>query len=159
MKLINLTTKLSECAQALLDALPFFNVPTPSTSGSSGPGKHENQKTQAGNKGNGVLSVQSKDCDPCKMQFANCAAKGAKCVHDNASSTKPVDRRSAAKFAKETKDASEAECKKCPFDYCKNGGNPPKPPYSIVDDNSAKASSPKRRGCWFFITFIYAEPC
>ena len=142
---INLTTKLSECAQALLDALPFFNVPTPSTSGSSGPGKHENQKTQAGNKGNGVLSVQSKDCDPCKMQFANCAAKGAKCVHDNASSTKPVDRRSAAKFAKETKDASEAECKKCPFDYCTNGGNPPKPPYSIVDDNSAKASAPKRQ--------------
>ena len=121
---INLKMKLAECAQALLDALPYFNVPSSPSTGSPGkPGQHTTTTTTSGHS-NGALSFETKECDPCLMNKLRCAAKTALCIKLNAPTTKPTSVKNAAKLGNEVRKARKTKCPPCLLEDC---FNPPKP--------------------------------
>ena len=139
--MLNLRAKLAECARALLDELPYFNVSTSSGTPVGKPGKQETQKTSAGNGGGGGLSFETKECDPCLMNMLRCAAKAANCVYQNVPTNTPNFKKmegsgkalmktiahnvkEAGETAEGIKGAVTAECPPCALEDCFNAPKP-----------------------------------
>lgn len=146
---IGLMMKLGECAQGLIDALPYFNVPS-TPGGPTKPTKTPTKTTKSTKTPGGPPAQEAKDCDPCIQNIKACLVKVAICIYKNLPSrpnfkpNKVVHNiMSALESGKSVKDFIDADCN-CELEDCGTTPEPAFRPDGTPGWLKSKAFAPRR---------------